>query len=244
MSETQRDRLVNAIGGFLARLESYPGWKEWKRRYLAVTLYFDEMSQLSLDKVDDEFRFSDEIEKQRLVVVKYLWLSETIRSLKECEFYFRRYPFRGLPVTRYDHITNVCEMYFGRFYEFKERLKKYFDALGALTPEHHLEFGTFIKLFAKVFDQELRARNRVHHLGRFEDIAIDKILLTSSFSENHGEKGWKREHLTAYRKVANEWAERVRRRGDKMDEFLEEIARVTLDHCSFLSVHSTVPTMP
>jgi hypothetical protein len=236
MPETQRDRLVSAIATWMARLESYPGWKEWKRRHFVRTLHFDETLLSIPDELEAEFKFSDEVEREHAVIIKYLGLHETIRSLKECEFYFRRYPFRGLPVTRHSHITNVCEMYFGRFYEFKERLKSYFDAVSAAVPEHCLDIGEFIRLFERTFDQELRARNYIHHHNRFEDIAIDRILLTDSISMGQDEAGWRQEHLVAYRKFTREWAQRVVRRGEKVDEFLEAIARATLSSCRFLSM--------
>ena len=180
-----------------------------------------------------DFVFPPDIEKQHVIVMQYLGLQQTIEALKQCEFYFRRYPFRGLPVYRHAHITNVCEMYFGRFYEFKERLKKYFNTIKAVEPHHTLEIGKFVKLFEKVFDQELRARNNVHHHARFEDIAIDKVFLTDVFLSADDRKGWKQQHLAAYRKAANEWSKRVRARGAKMDEFLEAIAGATLTAAVF-----------
>jgi hypothetical protein len=235
MPETQRDRLVGAIAVWMARLESYPGWKEWKRRHFVRTLHFDEMLSIP-NELEAEFKFSEEVEREHAVVIKYLGLHETTRSLKECEFYFRRYPFRGLPVTRHSHVTNVCEMYFGRFYEFKERLKNYFDVLEVAVPEHNLDIGGFIKLFERTFSQEMRSRNDIHHHNRFEDIAIDRVLLTDSISVGRDERGWRQEHLAAYRKFTREWAQRVVERGKRMDEFLEAVASATLNCCGFLSV--------
>jgi hypothetical protein len=238
MSETQRDCLLNAIGVWMTRVESYPGWRAWKRTQFAYTLDFDEMATSSHDEQKDEFIFPDEMAKEHAVVAGYLGLHDTVHSLKECEFYFRRYPFRGLPVTRHSHIRNVCEMYFGRFYEFKERLKNYFDAVDASVPDHHLEVGKFIKSFDRTFNQELRSRNYIHHHNRFEDLAIDRVFLTEAISLNRKDKGWKTEHLIAYRKFANEWAQRVRQRGEKVDEFLEAVAIATLKTCRFLSVEA------
>jgi hypothetical protein len=228
--------MTGAIGVWLTRLESHPGWKDWKRKHLAHTLYFDETLGLPSDKPEDEFTFSGEVEREHAVVTKYLGLHETIRSLKDCEFYFRRYPFRGLPVTRHSHITNICEMYFGRFYEFKERLKNYFDALDVAAPECDLDIGKFIKQFEQTFSQELRARNYIHHHSRFEDIAIDRVLITDSISMDGDKKGWREEHLAAYRKFTREWAQRVIQRGKKLDEFLEAVAGATLNNCKFLLV--------
>lgn len=234
MAETDRDRMSDAIRLWMGNLENEPDWKEWRRKRLAHTLYFDDSLPLNFQQVEEEFVFSDTIEKQHAVVIQYLGLEQTIYSLKECEYYFRRFPFRGLPVTRYSHLTNVCEMYFSRFYEFKERMKKYFEAVKVTAPNHRLDIGKFIKLFEKAFDQELRARNGVHHARRFEDIAIDRVFLTEAISLNDQDRVWKREHKVAYRKVVGEWAQRVRVRGKKMDEFLEAIAKATLSTCTFL----------
>jgi len=235
MGDTSRDQMLKAIRAWTTNLDNYPGWKEWRRRRFGHTLHFDDQFSTAFEKLEDEFHFSDEMEKHHAVVIQYIGLHDTIISLKECEYYFRRYPFWDLPVTRHSHITNVCEMYFGRFYEFKERLRNYFDAVTAATPRHGLDVGGFIKTFNKVFDQELRARHGIHHHRRFGDVAIDQVLLTESLSEIHPEKGWKREHLTAYRKLSRQWARRVRLRGAKMDEFLEAIAVATLATCNFLS---------
>jgi hypothetical protein len=177
MKETQRARMSNAIGTWLIKLEGLQGWKEYRRNRLRHTLDFDDPFFKPSELLGD-FVFPPDIEKQHAIVTQYLGLAQTIEALKDCEFYFRRYPFRGLPVSRHAHITNVCEMYFGRFYEFKERLKKYFNTIKAVEPCHTLEIGKFVKLFEQVFDQELKARNKVHHHARFEDIAIDRVFLT------------------------------------------------------------------
>ena len=226
--------MVKAIGTWLKDLEDYPGWRERRRKRLGHTLHFDD-PLLKPSKPLGDFTFSDKMEKQHAVVFQYLELHEAISALRECEYYFRRYPFRGLPVTRHNHITNICEMYFGRFYEFRERLKRYFAAVKAAEPKHQIDVGGFIKIFDKEFDQELRARNGVHHHSRFGDVTIDRVFLTGSISMTSGGKGWEREHLAAYRKTAKEWAERVRRRGETMDQFLEVVADATLRTCTFLS---------
>ena len=125
-------------------------------------------------------------------------------------------------------------MYFGRFYEFKERLKKYFEAMKKVAPAHGLNIGAFIKRYEKVFADELRERNGIHHHSRFEDLALDRIFLTETISTMR--KGdWEQEHIAEYRKLANEWVQRVRSRGAKLEEFLEAVAEATLASCAFLS---------
>jgi hypothetical protein len=235
MAKTARDRMSNAIRVWTTNLDNTPGWKAWRIKRIAHTLHFDDPSPLQSHQIEKDFEFSPEIEKQHAAVTQYLGLVQTIESLKECEYYFRRYPFRGLPVTHYSHITNVCEMYFGKFYEFKERMKNYFEAIKVVEPRHKLDIGKFIKLFEKIFDQELRTRNSVHHIRRFEDIAIDRVFLIKLISLKPDDRGWKREHSVAYRKVAGEWSSRVRKRAAKMDEILEAIAEATLSTCTFLT---------
>lgn len=233
MGTTHRDRMSSVIRARIIDLDQYPGWREWKRKQVGYKLYFDDpVFSTSHEKM---FVFSEEIERQHAVIFQYLALQSTILSLKDCEHYFRRYPFRKNEVSHHDHITNVCEMYFSRFYEFKERLKKYFNAVKVASPASNLDAGVVIRHFEKMFDQELRARNNVHHDSRFQDIAIDRVYLTGIVSAEPTDKGWKLEHRTAYRKLAKEWAERVLRRGQKMDEFLEAVAAISLSQCSFLS---------
>ena len=138
-----------AIQAWMIDLNNYPGWRAWKRQQLGHTLYFDDPIPWRADKIETEFKFSDELQKQHDIIMQYLGLEEAIQSLKECQFYFRRYPFRGLPVSRHSHITNICEMYFSRFYELKERLKKYLNCVGSISSKKCPEIGLFLKYFQK-----------------------------------------------------------------------------------------------
>lgn len=221
---------------WLAQLQSYPGWKDWQRERFKNTLYFDDPVLPYNEKNLGDFEFSKDIDKQHKVIYEYIGLIQTLESLKQCEYYFRRYPFRGLPVSRSDHITNICEMYFSQFYEFRERLKKQLNAVSALAPADSVKVGPYIKIFDRVFKPELRERNRVHHHDRFSDIAIDQVFLMDTLSIGLvDDKGWKKEHLVAYRKVANEWVKRVRTRSRLLENLLEAIADTNLSNCTFLS---------
>jgi hypothetical protein len=234
MEKTHKDRMSSAIRAWIIDLDQYPGWRKWKHKQVGYTLHFDD--PLFSHSHEKMFVFSEEIERQHVVISQYIALQSTILSLKDCEYYFRRYPFpQKNEVSHHDHITNVCEMYFSRFYEFKERLKKYFNAVKVASPASNLDAGIAIKHFEKMFDQELRARNNIHHDSRFQDIAIDRVYLTGIVSAEPTGKGWKVEHRTAYRKLAKEWAKRVQRRGKKMDEFMEAVAAISLSQCGFLT---------
>lgn len=245
--ESATVRMANAIGAWMTKLDEYPGWKEWRLKRIGHVLYFDDPYVSADRELEPEFQFSDAVDRQHAIVMQYLQLVQAVHNLKECEFYFRRYPFRGLPVTRYSHITNVCEMYFGRFYEIKERLKKFFDALskaklGHGLLGHGLNVGRFIKNFEREFDQELRARNSVDHHKRFEDVALDRVMMKELASG--GDNDWEREHLKEYRNLSKQWAQRVKRRGEIMDAYLEEVATATLNSCSFLSTLLSTDASP
>ena len=58
----------------------------------------------------DQFTLPAGVKMRRSMVVSYLDLIGSVETLRECDYYFRRYPFKGLPVSRHRHLLNVCEM--------------------------------------------------------------------------------------------------------------------------------------
>jgi hypothetical protein len=100
--------MSEAMRAWIHQLDSYPGGREWKRKHISHTLHFDD--PFLSDALENEFVFSAEIEKKHTVIFQYVGLECTVQSLKDCEHYFRRYPFRKSEVSRHDDITNVCEM--------------------------------------------------------------------------------------------------------------------------------------
>ncbi len=232
-TEMARDRMWRAIRNWMAKLDDYPGWREWQRSRVGYTLRFDD-EFMPPRKMACEFQFSEKVDAEHAVVRLYLELHDTVNSLRDVEWYFRRYPFAGTPVTRYDHLTHCCELFFGRFYQFRERLKNLFDAVKRAVPSHGLEVGKFIKHFDETFKDEIRARNGVHHHERFDDVAISRVFLTGSVATLKAGQGQEKQCLSHYRKAANEWAARTRRQADRMDTFIEAVATALLEVCSFL----------
>jgi hypothetical protein len=105
------EKKQTAIRGFLRDLDDYPGWREWQRKRLSFVLAAESQDIIySDDETLEEFRFSTDIERQHNVIMLYLNLSRALVSLKDVEYYFRRYPFHGLPVipmpTERDSLTN------------------------------------------------------------------------------------------------------------------------------------------
>jgi hypothetical protein len=48
-------------------------------------------------------------------------------------------------------------------------------------------------------------------------------------------KGWEAEQRRYYKKVAKEWAQRVRKRGARLDAYLDAVAEALLRCCLFLA---------
>lgn len=229
-TNTAQERISHAIGEWLKELQEYPGWREWKRLQIGHTLYFDD-EFMPLEKSLEDFEFSPEMEKKHAVMMLYIELASAAHALRDVEWYFRRYPFSRTPVSRANHLTYCCEMYFGRFYQFRERLKKLSKAVKDAVPDHGLDFGKFIKAFNKEFDQEIRARNSVHHHEAFNDVAITRIALLGLTGTSDDHERLTRSH---YRKATREWASRTRRNSEKLDQFVDAVAEALLNVCPFL----------
>lgn len=227
-------KLSAGIREFIKSLDDYPGWREWQRDKIRHVLFFDDYEEGEVAPIAPEFTFTDEIEKRHAVVFQFVQLQDSINSVRDCEYYFRRYPFTGTPVTRQNHLTNVCEMFFSRFYEFEERLARYLNAVEAAAPGHKIDIGKFIKVYKKTFETELRARHSVNHTERFSEIEISRLYIAGITLEDRPDRAALVK--SEYRRVCGVWVKRVRRRADHLEKFLEAVAQATLDLCPFLRV--------
>ncbi len=234
MSKSKQSELMDAIGVWIKALDSYPGFREWQRGKVGAVLALVEGIPFRDDTFPPEFKFTAEIERQHEAIMAYLSLASSFLTLQQCEFYFRRYPFADLPVSKEDHIRNMCEMYFNRFYEFKERLKRCLNAVDK-SIKGSVNTGPVLKQFAKDFDQELRARNSIHHHERFDDGAIQGIgvAILMGYNEKVG-PGWRMVADRGYRRSAAEWAARVKRRSKMVEPYVEAVAGAMLDMCEYL----------
>ena len=236
---SKTEEMQRAIGLWILELNKVAGWQEWRLASIGRQLHYDDdFPAVPNDLLPDEFIFPPEIERQHAVVMGFLHMRQTVNALKEVEYYFRRFPFRGLPVNRDDHFANVCEMYFARFYEFKERMRGYFDALKVVVAVDGRAVGGVIKKYSKEFDSELRARHAVHHREPFSDLVSRNLFATLIASDSDNpvvRKNYERRHRRAYRKAAREWVIRVRERSARMEDYVNGIAEATLNVCPFLS---------
>lgn len=227
--------MTSSIVAFINKLDDYPGWREWNRGKIGYTLHYDDF--VPPDSHPREFKFEDETEKQHAVIMCYFCLIQTTVELRDLEFYFRRFPYADTPITRYNHLSNCCELYFSRFYQYKERLKNLFDAVEKAVGKPNLGVGQFIKRLDKEFNAEMRERHSVHHRQRFEDVDISRVFLIESMIQNDpsmATKGWTEEHRRVYRKAANAWAKRCVMQSERLDVFSEAVAEALLNLCPFL----------
>lgn len=232
-SSSAQERMSYAVGDWIHKMQAYPGWHEWKRSQIGYTLNFDD-EFMHTEKFPEEFKFSLEIEREHAVLTLYLDLLSTANALRDVEWYFRRHPFSGAPVSRESHLRYVCEMYFGRFYQFRERLKGLSIAVKKLAPDHGLDFGKFIKTFDKEFDQEIRARHGIHHHVAFDEVAISRVALLELSGLSDESESRKRALQSHYRKTAKDWALRAKRRSETLDHYVEAVAEALLKTCPFL----------
>lgn len=213
-------------------------FKEFKRRQISYVLAEDFEHNLGLAEKSEDFIFDEQVDKQHQLVMSVLYLYQSISMLSQCEYYFRRYPFSELPVSREDHVRNICELYFGSFYIIRSRTKKVLNILQAACPDCHIHIGRFLKAFDREFSQEIRMRNGVIHHAPFGDLGIDRLFLTRMMSDHPDlrNKGWDKEHLYHYRKFTNSWSKRAKKRAADMQVFTDAICITLLERATFLKM--------
>jgi hypothetical protein len=215
---------------------STPQFREFKRKQLGYALANDFEREIGLVQTYDDFDFGEPVNSQHRLVTSFLYLSNAIETLSECEFYFRRYPFYKSPVSREDHARNMCDFYFSQFYTIENRLKSVLNNLKEMGLSDGLDIGKIVRKFKKEFERELRARNGVIHHEPYDDPDLERLFVTRMMSANLDLKSvdWDKEHLYNYRKFASNWTRRVKRRSSDARIFLDVIACILLDRAKFL----------
>jgi hypothetical protein len=160
-----------------------------------------------------------------------LWTAA--ERLKTVEFYFRRYPFKDLPVNRHEHLENICAMFFSYFYVFQERLRVYLNALNKISVPASIDVGKTLKLYQRRFQAELRERHGATHFEPFDDLTIHAVMLRS-MQDYDGPRKDRAGATHAYRKASREWAGHARRGGERVAAFLEAVSDATLNVATFL----------
>ena len=221
LKDTYRNRMSIATREWTKEFyERNPIWRKYFRKKLSNILF-------DTNDFDVKDPLPKEVEDQRVLIVEYITLNLMIEDIQQCEYYLRRFPFRGLPVDRSSHVANICEMYFNKCYQFKDRLKKYLNTLKAQVPS--LEVGPVIKKYSRIFDRELKARNSIHHRERFSDLTIEKIFLYERMPTDLAVRD------PEYRKATGFWIREIQSTTLRLNQIVEAVAKTTLEDVSFLS---------
>lgn len=234
-SREAQDRLQKRLTLWLHDLLEYPGYKEFKNEQLRGTLLAGLLPGEPSYHLSD-FRFSPEIEKHHPLVAGYYELLTTIISVRECEYYFRKYPFRNKNVSREAHLRTCCELFLSRIFQFRERWLAHLTRLDRRTNPKGLPLKALRDEFENRFSSILEARHKIHHEEAYDDIELKALGVGDLLSYGDDHFGWLRVSQGRYRQIRNDWVRRVREAAQQLDLFVGVTASLMLERCQFLPI--------
>lgn len=156
----------------------------------------------------------------------FITICDTMNAAKQCEFYFRRFPYKGIEITKSDHIRNISEMYLGRVYEIHEKIVQFLNKLQELKPKTPIDIGKFSKDFKKSFHWEFKERGLAVHNQRFTETALNK-LGTSLLLGKFFDPVYETVAEETFAQLKHKWVKRVKSQSKSFDQILEEVSRIT-----------------
>lgn len=226
LEETNQQKLLRISGEHMSRLLEAEGRRgragERINRVLFKDVFGDEPA------IEGE-EFSPQDQESYAVLQAYFGLALMVTCVEQCQYYFRRYPFRGLPISRTDHLRNCCEMYFDRIVQFRDRLKKVLNFCRSEGAIDASEVRRVLKIFDEAFDWEHRQRNQTHHHDRFDYLELNQLSLAEMVGTKLPETvQWMIKPRRLYRQAANEWVARIRTRVEGLNKVAEYAAELVL----------------
>ena len=221
--------LRDAIGRWLSTTRNNPEDWDFTRKRIRYT-FAD-----SYDNVSNpgELILTPEVSAQNNLILGFLELLQSLSVMEQTEFYFRRYPFHGLPITKHDHMRNICEMYFGAVYTIRCKIKIVLNHLKTFLPSTDIRVADFIKAFDREFDLEIRARGQAVHRESFDEVGLSRLLLTSMMDDSE-QTGTNCRQNYEFREFQKRWSKRVRLKSRIAKQFVEEVASAILENSGFL----------
>jgi hypothetical protein len=235
-----RELVMNAISGWLNRYVEIPGFKAWKNRSINATIMNGfELTTCSIDP----FPHSEAVLSEHAVITAYLNLVTALQDIAEMEYYFRRYPFNGLPVSKGNHLRHTCEAFFSKLYIFEERMTLTLNEIDRVITPKKIDIGSVRKAFQKTFKTDLRERHNTHHHFHYRDIEVDQISMidTLSIAPSVDAAAMARLEQFAYRRATRNWVLRVKSRTKAASHFVDAVGRAMLTHCDFLDQSDKEP---
>lgn len=173
------------------------------------------------------------------VISGFISVNRMIFSLDQCKNYFKKYLFKDIAVSRSDHLRNICEMYFDRIVQFRDRMKDFLNCIKKVSDFTSIEVKEILKIFDKNFRWEIRCRNFTHHHGRFNYLAIERLSFYEiiSYDQDIEIAPYK---VRTYRKEVKVWIERVERSAEFLRQILDKIAYIILNRSNLSFVKEKV----
>ena len=219
------------VSGWLMRLLDYPEFREWKNEAIRRQMTFTLLPQAPVEPFED-FRFDAQTLREHDIVAGYVRLNKAATDCRMTQHYFRRYPFRGLPVGRDEHLRTCAELYYSRVYQFRERLFRLLTWIERRTLPKGLDIKTLKDSFDAQLRAELDARHRIHHEAAYTDFELDALGQTDLLASV--DEGWPRMSDAGYHSIARGWRQRVVASADKIDFWVGVAAVLMLVRCQFL----------
>ena len=242
---THRAILLNAATAWIQE-----GMQDQKRLALAnrrilatLTQHLDPLE--NLEEVDLPLSPNQALEAG--VISGFMSVFMMLHSIRECEFYFRRYPFGNVKISRSDYLRNCCEMLFDRIAQMRDRLKILLNSIQKSVPNKKIPVGQIIKIFSRAFVGPIKIRNHVHHHDRYSDEDISQLSMANLlemadlYTLSSGAKEPPHTSLklllnqkTLYQRAAKKWISRINSYEESAEFFVELVAQIILDECDFV----------
>lgn len=213
------EEMFKRITRWIDHVREYPGFADFQRERFRKIL----LSDIGPYEPGEDFRFDSNTDKKQDFCLSYLQLLRASMAIKSVEYYFRRYPFHSLPVSHDEHLSNICELFFSRIYQYREKMKNTLNHANKVQ-KGAISVGPAVRAFDRIFDRELRERHQVHHRVRYEDIDIERLGLLDTLSITEKRAELKEEIGFQYRKVCRVRVKRVRSRSRVIDEITNQIS--------------------
>lgn len=234
--EAQRE-LRSRISDWLTEVLEFPGYREWKNRQLMQTLLEGHLPGEDFDPIPD-FKFPAPFENQIEIVQGYHSILTALAHIRECEFYFRRYPFAGKGVSREAHLRTCCELFLSRVYQFKERWERQLKWLDRRTKPKDLPLSALQEEFKRRFGHLLKERNKLHHQDAYSDVQVNAVGLGDILSTFEDRTEWLKVSRSSYLRIRQGWVKTVKNTVYQLDLFVGLVAELMLSRCRFLPSRS------
>jgi hypothetical protein len=141
---------------------------------------------------------------------------QTLTRANNIEYFLRRYPFSGTPITKVDHLRISIEIYFNEVYIYRCRLKDMFSNAQNAFGHKVQDFWIMFRHVDKNLKNILRSRNwNVHH-RRFEDDDTDMLTLLEILSAR--DETFRSDLTFACRRVRQKWAKYVHENAHRLND--------------------------